>query len=608
MNIVTRAAAVALAVAITVTRAAPSRAGPTTGPAAPAGATAETPARRDARLQWWRDAKFGLFVHWSPCAISGKELSWSRPGPKPLDITGSPAGAVPEPGYDDLYKRFNPTAFDAARWVQIARDAGMRYVVLTCKHHEGFSMFDTRWSDHNIMRSPFGRDVVRELADACHAAGMRFGVYYSQRDWFNPAYGIGDNRKYVEFMNGQLRELLTNYGKVDVVWFDSYGRGDLVRFWQIGRTWNLVKSLQPDVIVNNRLAVLGEYGRQPVPYRGDFDTPEQAVGRMQTDRPWESCMCLVGHQWSWQPGGQMQPLADVLRDLVGCATGDGNLLLDVGPMPTGAIEPRQVARLTEVGDWLRTHGESVYATRGGPLRNGSWGGTTYRGNTVYLHVFHWPGGTLRLNPIDERVMAARVLTGGNVTFLQTATGIDVTVPDADRDPVDTVVVLTLDRPVTHLYNMAARRSMFEDPGYGGVISGDATLTISSASKPNDRPADHASLFTGRNGGYAFHTDTQAGAWAVIDLGKVKTVTGVRITNRPHDGRAAGLIVSTSEDGRQWNQAWQAEAADEVWEAAVTQTVAGASVPGRRVRYVKLQLPGDHRGPLLLRQADVFGRD
>lgn len=418
---------------------------PTCALANPDPPASETAAAEEARLRWWRDAKFGMFLHWSPVSLQGTELSWSRKGRKPLDVTGDPAGPTADPEYDNLYRRFDPTSFDAGQWVRIAQDAGMRYMVLTCKHHEGFAMYPTRFRpEFSIAATPFKRDVVKELADACHAAGMRFGVYYSQRDWTHPDYGIGDNRKYVDFMNGQLRELLSQYGKVDVVWFDSYGTGDLEKFWRIGETWSLVKSLQPEAVINNRLAVLASYNQQPAPYRGDFDTPEQRIGGMQSARAWESCVTLVGGQWSYKPHGEMMELARVIQGLVLCATGDGNLLLNVGPMSTGEIEPRQAARLREVGDWLRKHGESLYGTRGGPLPNGKWGGTTQRGDKVWVHVLEWPGEELRLPALEGMVKSVRVLTGGDAIVANIpGQSLLINLPKAQRDALDTVIELTM---------------------------------------------------------------------------------------------------------------------------------------------------------------------
>lgn len=175
------------------------------------------------RMQWWREARFGMFIHWDMSSLAGTEISWSRKGSKPLDIYGEPPGVVEDPVYDHLYEKFNPTHFDAEAWASLAQKAGMRYVVFTAKHHGGFSMFHSKFSNYTIEQAPFRRDVVAELSKACHRHGLRFGIYYSPRDWHHPDYGVGDNAKYHAYLMGQLKELLTNYGTVDVMWFDSYG-------------------------------------------------------------------------------------------------------------------------------------------------------------------------------------------------------------------------------------------------------------------------------------------------------------------------------------------------------------------------------------------------
>jgi len=403
----------------------------------------ETPEQRDARTAWWRDARFGLFIHWDMSSLAGTEISWSRKGSKPLDIYGDQAGYVEDPAYDHLYQNFNPTHFDAQAWVRLAQAAGMKYLVFTAKHHGGFCMWDTRFTDYSIMHTPFHRDVVRELADACHAAGLRFGIYYSPRDWHQPDYGIGDNAKYVSYMAGQLRELLTNYGTVDVLWFDSYGKGDALNFWHIPETWSLIKSLQPQVVINNRLAALRATNNPPQSH-GDFDTPEQKLGKYQDTRLWESCMTVVDAPhggWSYRPDGTAKSSVECIRMLASCATGDGNLLLDVGPDATGIIPADQSARLAEVGKWLQSHGESIYGTRGGPFKPGEYGGTTRKGQTIYAHVFKWPQGALRLPPVAAKLVRARLCGGGRVDAQPTDAGFSISVPAADRHPADTVVAL-----------------------------------------------------------------------------------------------------------------------------------------------------------------------
>lgn len=416
-------------------------------------------------LQWLRDAKFGLFIHWGPVSVSGGELSWSRGAKRSFDVAdgGTPSETgwdrllVPGERYDNLYKEFNPVKFDADQWVRIAKDAGMKYMVFTAKHHDGFSNFDTKVSEHDIMSGPFKRDIVGELAAACQKGGIKFGPYYSPRDWYHPDYLIGDNSKYNAFMHEQIRELLSNYGKIDIMWFDSFGESDLERDWNISELLTMIRNIQPGILVNNRLAILGSYNKGPKKYWGDYDTPEQKVGKFQTDRPWESCITLVGHQWSWKPGGEMFSLKECIDKLVMCVCGDGNLLLNIGPMPTGEIEARQVARLKEMGDWLSKYGESIYGTRGGPIVPGSWGGTTYKGKTVYVHVLNWGEDTISL-PAMPKIVKYSVLTGGKAAVKQDGNGVKISVRKKYRKPLDTIIKLKLEREATVVQSIPQKGS------------------------------------------------------------------------------------------------------------------------------------------------------
>jgi alpha-L-fucosidase len=401
-----------------------------------------------AQMKWWLQARYGMFIHWDISSIAGTEISWSRKGTKPLDITGDPAGYVEDPVYDNLYKKFNPTNFNAREWVTLAKEVGMKYIVFTAKHHGGFCMWDTKFTGYNIMNTPFKRDVLKELADACHEASMPLGIYYSPRDWHQPDYGRGDNRKYVRYMNGEIHELLTNYGKIDILWWDSYGRGDLTDFWHVGETFDIVKQLQPDIVMNNRLAELGAYDQQPAPWLGDFDTPEQRMGEFQNTRAWESCMSIVtatNGGWSYRPDGHVKSYAECLRSLLSCATGDGNLLLDVGPDSTGIIPEDQDKPLRQVGAWLKKYGESIYGTRGGPYHNGSWGGSTFRGNVIYLHIRQWDGTQLKLPPLKTRIISFTCLNpnGAPLKIDQKPENVTLTLPVDYQDAIDTLVRLTL---------------------------------------------------------------------------------------------------------------------------------------------------------------------
>jgi len=384
----------------------------------------------------WRKLKFGLFVHWGPVSLKGTEIGWSRGAPRRGLSWKMTPGMVPGDVYDNLYKQFNPTKFNAPQWVQIAKDAGMKYLVFTTKHHDGFCNFDSKLTDYKITspECPYGRDIVRQLADACHAGNLLWGVYYSQPDWHPPDYFNGPQRpqKYIEYLHGQMRELLTGYGKVSMIFFD--GLSGKAKDWDAPRLINMCRELQPGVMINNRAGV-----------PADFDTPEQRIGKMQTDRPWETCMTIC-NQWAWKPDDEMKSFKQCIQTLVRVVGGDGNLLFNVGPMPDGRIEPRQVERLREMGDWLKKYGETIYDTRGGPFETADWGAATYRGNTIYLHVLDGGKRPVVLPPIARKIVAHKVLTGGAATVEQNDQAIIVTLADDARNDVDAIVELTLDGP------------------------------------------------------------------------------------------------------------------------------------------------------------------
>jgi len=391
------------------------------------------------RLAWWREARFGLFIHWGPVSLKGTEISWSRANSNPLCPN---KGEIPVEVYDNLYKSFNPTLFDADQWAAVAKDAGMRYVVLTAKHCDGFCLWPTETINYHIGRTPFRRNVCGDLAEAVREAGLRIGWYYSPMDWRDPDCRTERNAAYVKRMQGQVRELLTRHGRIDLLWFDWDG-GTIP--WEQETTYRLVRAAQPGIIINNRLdcSFGGLAADRDIGPNADYLTPEQVVGAYDDRRPWETCMTL-GTQWSWKPDDRIKSVAEVIRILAGCAGGDGNLLLNVGPMPDGRIEPRQVEVLRGVGAWLEKRGESIYGTRGGPFKPGRYGVSTRRGNRIYLHVFDWAGASLNLPPIPAKVVRSRVLTGGRVSVRQTGAGLEVIVPEEDRHSGDTVVVLELD--------------------------------------------------------------------------------------------------------------------------------------------------------------------
>jgi alpha-L-fucosidase len=397
----------------------------------------EAAAQHDARLAWWRDGRFGMFIHWGPVSLTGEELSWSRANSNPKCPNH---GKTPVEVYDNLFKQFNPTNFDASQWAHVAKSAGMKYMVLTAKHCDGFLLWQSKVDAYNIGATPFRRDICAEVATAARREGLRIGWYFSPMDWRDPDFRTERNAAFLQRMQGELSELVGNYGRIDLMWFDWDGREPL---YDQARTYAIARKSQPDMIINNRLDLgVGDKNTQIKSAAADYYTPEQSIGEYDDQRPWETCMTL-GTQWAWKPNDKIKSASEVVGLIARTAGGDGNLLLNVGPMPDGRIEPRQVEVLKEVGAWLDKNGESIYGTRGGPFRPGEYGACTRKGKKIFIHVLKWPAGPIQLPPIPEKIFRTRLLQGGNVDLHQTEGRIEVSVPPERRDPADTVIVLEL---------------------------------------------------------------------------------------------------------------------------------------------------------------------
>lgn len=373
-------------------------------PGAEEAAVRETPAQRDARMKWFREARFGMFIHWGVYSVPAGEWKGNKNyGEWFLEETKMPVSQ-----YEKYAAQFNPVKFDAKEWVRMAKDAGMKYVVITSKHHDGFCLFDSAYTEYDVIdATPFKRDIMRELADACRAEGIRVGWYHSIMDWHHQDAGGERFPAYADVLRKQVVELLANYGPIDVMWFD----GEWIPEWTVEHgveLERLCRAVSPSVIVNNRVGKRGAGMGDMTRTVGDFATPEQTVPA--TGLPgldWESCITM-NDTWGFKTSDQNWKSAEeLLRMVVDIASKGGNLLLNVGPTAEGLIPQPSVDRLHAVGAWLDRNGEAIYGTQASPFRRLPWGRCTRRGETLYLHVFDWPGdGRLVIDGLRNRAGAA----------------------------------------------------------------------------------------------------------------------------------------------------------------------------------------------------------
>lgn len=396
--------------------------------------------KQKARMPGFMEKRFGMFIHFGPVTLRGTEIGWSR------------NKEVARADYDSLYKEFNPVLFNADIWVKAAKDAGMKYLVITAKHHDGFCLWPTAFSTYSVMHSPFKRDIVAELSKACKKQGITFGIYCTVLDWHDADYPIhnpydstknakGNMPAFKARMKGQLKELITKYDPY-LLWFDGYWEKPWTN--ADGREiYDYIKSLNPNILVNNRLGKVSEVlNNESV---GDYLTPEQRIGQLNMNEPWESCITIC-QQWAWKPNDQMKSLKECIQTLVKTAAGNGNLLFNVGPMMDGRMEGRQISRLKEIGLWMKTYGSSIYGTKGGPFAPNDNFAATRKGNKIYLHVFNAANGMVSLPAIPDVVINnAYLFNGKAVKMNQTGGSIQITLPAKLPDDNSNVVVLELNQ-------------------------------------------------------------------------------------------------------------------------------------------------------------------
>ena len=455
------------------------------------------------RLRWYQEAKFGLFIHWGPYSVAGVEASWPIMVPDLAPVAFGEQPSISESEYVALPLRFNPLDYDPKAWVHMAQAAGMGYIVFTAKHHDGFCMFDAPGTDYKITRTPFGRDVCAEMADACAEAAMRLCFYYSQLDMHHPGYRdtnkpvvenwLGEPKRpewagYLDHMESHLRKLLSDYGQVSALWFDGFSGHDK---YDPPRFHRLIRELSPSTLVNDRLG--GNYDfitpeqfipRRGIPIKhklsrlsdshvrvllallkapgvntllmrlarryaeGDLQlasVPTASYPRPERFQPWETCMTM-NRTWAYNPTDKAyKPAALLLHNLVAIASKGGNYLLNVGPSPQGTFPPEAVERLSAIGEWMAVNGEAIHGTTYGPLQHLLFGRTTAKKDSVYLHIWDWPSsGKISLGAMPGEVTEVILLAGHEpLSFRQSGSHFTIQIPSQPPDPFAGVLAIRL---------------------------------------------------------------------------------------------------------------------------------------------------------------------
>jgi alpha-L-fucosidase len=389
---------------------------------------------RTKRTSWFQNDRFGMFIHWGLYAIPARG-EWVRS-----------VEQISVEDYQPYFEEFNPTNYDPRTWAKAAKGAGMKYAVLTAKHHDGFCLFDSKLTDYKSTNTPSGRDLVREFLDAFREEGLKVGLYYSLIDWHHedyPAFGDrihpmredesytrdpGNFPRYIEYMHGQVHELLTEYGNLDIMWFDFSYNDMKGEKWKATELMTMIRSLQPNIIVDNRLEASGEeggsiYSKEPTLYSGDFASPEQIIppGGVTdlegTSIPWEACITL-NNNWGYSSSDRIYKSAKtVIRKLVECVSKNGNLLLNVGPNAKGEIPKESLLILEEVGQWMQSNSESIYGCGQANMPKPEWGRYTQRGNRLFAHLFEECVGPINLPELAGKVKKARLVSDGSELFL-----------------------------------------------------------------------------------------------------------------------------------------------------------------------------------------------
>ena len=463
----------------------------------------------EAAIDQWRALRVGLFIHWGPSA--GRALPQSHSHARQSVL--NPHGSVPAAVYDQFYLEFNPTAYDPDGWLQLAYAAGMRYTVFVAKHHDGFCLFDSAATAYSIMATPYGKDVAALFAAACRRQGLALGWQISPKDWKHPDFSTADHARYNDFYTAIMAELATKYGPIAVMWFDGIDPVGPDQ-WQDApeQIATMLRHHNPQIVLSNH------GGCTP-----DFISFETMVGPFDRANPWEMCEAINPSGWVFNQPMPTYPLRKLLRNLIYTVARDGNYLLDVGPMPNGQLYGPDAERLAELATWMHDHAEGIHGTRGGPYRDGDWGGATCKGNSIYLFLTDRVGTHLTLPALAAEVRTVQRLDGGPLEWQVDATALHLSLPDR----------ATTERPIFVGLKVELDRPAFALPLIDGQpnLAATARLTPSSIRDNDDQRWGPQNLFD-NNGATAWDSArTETSSSLDLDLGQVTRLGSAALAQR-----------------------------------------------------------------------------
>ena len=476
-------------------------------------------------LKWFQNSKFAVFVHWNPSCLAETEISWGRKGHRPgLDPSmENPTDGVPAKVYDNLYKKFNPTKFNADDWIRMVKKSGAKYFIFTTKHHDGFCMFDAKNTAYKITNTPFKRDICKELANACHKYGIKLFWYYSQPDWHNPDFLSVNHERYRKYVWDQLRQLLTEYGKVDGIWFDCLNTK--WRHWNTPEMVKMIRKLQPGILINSRWG----WGMD-VPYNGDFDNPEQKLGQFKIDRPWETC-ATMGKGWSWRGGGGVLSSGECIKMLVQCVGAGGNLALDCGPNPEGLIPEDEKNNYLAMGKWLKKNGKAIYGTRGGPYKPGLYGVSCWRKNRIFIHILATLSDSKRMKltlpKLPKKIVKAYTMDKIKLKTYNRGGKLNIDLSKLKRKDVDNIIVLEVMGNISDIKPIDVGANEKEIP----IAGIKASSSYSDSYKPEGLISGGQGKFEAgihRNKEWVALGSAEKPQWVELTLDKRRVINGLSI--------------------------------------------------------------------------------